>query len=316
MGAVKPVIIDTDMASDDWMAILYLLRHPRVSVEAITVTGTGEAHSQPGAFNALGLLALAGQPDVPVAFGTETPLQGHHAFPDTVREMMDSVMGIPLPVNPNAPLQQGAVEFLVSYLRQSRQKVTLLALGPLTNLALAFQADPSLVECIEMLYIMGGAVDVPGNLFESGAPTDNTVAEWNIYCDPYAAKVVVHSGAPITLVPLDATNQAPLTMEFYHRMEQDHSTPEAGFLWQVMLGAKESIPTGRAYFWDPLTAAILADEGLAAFEQRQLTVIVEEGPQSGRTLETDAGANVRVCTAVDSARFEDLFLDVLNGRFI
>ncbi len=315
MGAVKAVIIDTDMASDDWMAILYLLQHPRVSVQAVTVTGTGEAHSQPGAFNALGLLALAGQPNVPVAFGTETPLQGHHAFPDTIREMMDSVMGIALPVNPNPPLQLGAVDFLISSLRQSRQKITLLALGPLTNLAQAFQSDPSLVGCIEMLYIMGGAVDVPGNLFESGAPTANTVAEWNIYCDPSAAKVVIHSGAPITLVPLDATNQAPLTMEFYHRMEQDHSTPEAAFLWQVLLGEKEFIPTGRAYFWDPLTAAILADESLGTFEQRSLTVVVEEGPQSGRTLETDGGAAVRVCTAVDSVRFETLFLEVLNGRF-
>jgi inosine-uridine nucleoside N-ribohydrolase len=284
-------------------------------VQAITVTGTGEAHSQPGAFNALGLLALAGQPDVPVAFGTETPLQGDHAFPDQIRDMVDSVMGIALPPNPNRPLQQGAVDFLVSCLRQSRQKVTLLALGPLTNLAQAFQCDPSLVEHIDMLYIMGGAVDVPGNLFESGAPTDNSFAEWNIYCDPYAARVVIHSGAPITLVPLDATNQAPMTIEFYDRLEQDHSTPEAEFLWQTMPGAKEYIASGRAYFWDPLTAAILTDESLAAFEQRQLTVIAEEGPQSGRTLESDAGAEVRVCTAVDSTRFETLFLDVLNGRF-
>jgi pyrimidine-specific ribonucleoside hydrolase len=304
------------MASDDWMAILYCLQHPGVSVQSITVTGTGEAHSAPGAHNALGLLALAGHPDVPVALGRETPLRGNHAFPDQVRDMVDNAFGLALPANPNAPLSQSAVELLISSLRQSSQQMVVLALGPLTNLAEAFQAEPSLVERLEMLYVMGGAVDVPGNILEPGADTANKAAEWNIYCDPYAAKVVFHSGAPITLVPLDATNQAPVTMGFYERLENDRSTLEADLVFQVLDQTKGFIDSGMYYFWDPLAAAILADEGLTVFEQRLLTVVVEEGPQSGRTLETVEGAEIRVCTAADSARFETLFLDVLNGRFV
>ena len=75
----RPVIIDTDMAGDDWLAILYLLNRPDVSVQAITVTGTGEAHCGPGIKHALSLTALAGQPDIPVSCGRETPLQGDHA---------------------------------------------------------------------------------------------------------------------------------------------------------------------------------------------------------------------------------------------
>ena len=314
MSTPRPVIIDTDVASDDWMAILYLLRHPDVSVKAITVTGTGEAHSEPGARNSLGLLALACQPDVPVAMGSETTLGVGHTFPDIIRDMVDSIMGIPLPSNPWQPVNQDAVAFLTSFLQRSPQKVVILALGPLTNLAEAFQAVPSLVERVEMLYVMGGAVDVLGNIFEAGGQSHDNVAEWNIYCDPYAAKVVFHSGVPITLVPLDATNQAPTTMDFYRRMEQDRGTPEADFVFQILLKSKEFIPSGRMYFWDPLTAAILTDESLATFEQRTLTVVADQGRQSGRTLETDGGASVRVCTAVDKARFEELFLDVLNGR--
>ncbi len=314
MNAVKPVIIDTDVASDDWMAILYLLQHPGVVIKAITVTGTGEAHSEPGTRNTLGLLSLAGQPDVPVAFGRETPLCGNHAFPDRVREMVDNAFGIALPSNPNASVDRGAIEFLISSLQSSQQKMVVLALGPLTNLAEAFQAEPSLVDHLEMLYIMGGAVDVPGNIVESGADTRNKVAEWNIYCDPYAAKVVFHSGAPITLVPLDATNQAPITMDFYQRLEEDRGTPEAELVYQVLLKTRDYVGSGMYYFWDPLTAAILADESLGTFEWRRLTVIAKEGPESGRTLETDEGASIRVCTAVDNTRFETLFLDVLNGR--
>ncbi len=315
MSLPKPVIIDTDMASDDAMAILYLLRHPGIAVKAITVTGTGEAHSLPGAQNALGLLALARHPNVPVAFGRETPLKGGHAFPDRVREWVDSAFNLSLPANPNGPLAQGAVEFLVSAIPQS-PGIVVLALGPLTNLAEALQAEPSLVENIEMIYVMGGAVDVPGNIVEPDADIDNEVAEWNIYCDPRAAKVVFHSGAPVTLVPLDATNQAPITMLFYDQLAGDHSTAEAEFVYQILSQAKHYIADGRFYFWDPLTAAILSDESLGAFERRSLTVVDEEGPESGRTLETPTGADIRVCTSVDSARFESLFLDVLNGRFI
>jgi pyrimidine-specific ribonucleoside hydrolase len=80
---------------------------------------------------------------------------------------------------------------------------------------------------------MGGAVKVPGNLQVPGVQIDNRVAEWNIYVDPHAAAVVFESGAPITLVPLDATNDAPLTMAFYKRLEADHTTPEADFVYQV-----------------------------------------------------------------------------------
>lgn len=87
----KIVVIDTDMAGDDWMAILYLLQRPDIIVQAITVTGTGEAHCQAGVKNALGLVALAGNNPIPVACGRETPLQGDHVFPDSWRSSVDSL---------------------------------------------------------------------------------------------------------------------------------------------------------------------------------------------------------------------------------
>src|SRR5512144_2201583 len=93
-GTPRPVIVDTDMAPDDWMAILYLLQRQDISVQAITVAGTGEAHCGPGVRNALGLAALAGQPNIPVACGRETPLQGSHAFPDDWRAGADAVLGL------------------------------------------------------------------------------------------------------------------------------------------------------------------------------------------------------------------------------
>jgi inosine-uridine nucleoside N-ribohydrolase len=308
------VIIDTDVASDDWMAILFLLRHPKVSVKGITVTGTGEAHSEPGGRIALGLLSLAGNPSIPVALGSETPLGFGHPFPGFVREMVDSAMGIPLPLSDHAPLDQDAVEFLISYLDEAHSKVVLLALGPLTNLAQVFRRRPSVVEKVDMLYVMGGAVGVPGNVFESSVSTEGGVAEWNIYCDPLAARRVFHSGVPITLVPLDATNQVPVTQEFYRKMEENHTTPEANFVLEVLKRSLDYLPTGRMFFWDPLAAAVLTDPSMATFEQTKLTVIASEGSENGRTAESPTGACIQVCTGVDGARFEELFLDALNGR--
>jgi len=310
----KPVVIDTDVANDDWMAILYLLRHPAVSVKAITVTGTGEAHSVPGARHSLGLVALAGQPDIPVAWGRETPLGGGQPFPDFVRDAIDNLMGLTLPPNPNAAVEGGAVELLISAVKDSPQKVTVLALGPLTNLAEALRDEPSFIDNVDMIYVMGGAVDVRGNVFVEEFAND--VAEWNIFCDPLAANQVFHSGAPITLVPLDATDQVPVTEAFFKRIEADHETAEADFVYELLVKTRAHIRTGRYYFWDPLAAALLTDESLSAFAQRDLTVVVEDGPQSGRTMPVEGGARLRVCTGADRARFETLFLDAFNGRLV
>jgi pyrimidine-specific ribonucleoside hydrolase len=197
----RVVVIDTDMAPDDWGAILYLLKRPDVKVKAITVAGTGEAHCAPGVRNVLGLLTLAGYNNkIPVACGRETPLKGNHAFPNDWRQGADNLLGLTLPKGQNTVSNLDAVELLTSTIQSSSQKVTLLALGPLTNIADAVQSSPSLVDNVEMIYIMGGAINVPGNIAVTGVGIDNQVAEWNIYVDPFAANVVFRSRAPITLV--------------------------------------------------------------------------------------------------------------------
>ena len=187
--STKPIIIDTDMALDDWLAILYLLQRPEVDVLAVTVTGAGEAHCEPGVQNALGLLALAGNPDIPIACGRETPLQGDHTFPQWLRDYVDTLLGLELPANPNPAFDGSAVDLLTSAIQESSEKVTVVTLGPLTNIAEAFETDPTLIGNIEMIYIMGGAVDVPGNV--GFMVSGNDAAEANIYVDPSAAAAVL-----------------------------------------------------------------------------------------------------------------------------
>jgi len=309
-----PLLIDTDMDFNDLMAILYLLQRPDVSIKAITVEGTGETHCEPGVQHALGLVALAGGEDIPVACGRETPLRGSHTFPESWRGAADNLYGLTLPKTATTS-GQNAVELMTSVIQSSPQKVVLVTLGPLTNVAEALETTPSLANNLEMIYIMGGAVKVPGNIASSGVGLDNEVAEWNIYVDPHAANIVLKSGAPITLVPLDATNDAPLTTSFHKQIKDYHTTPEATFVFDLLTKLYGLIESGGYYFWDPLTAAISTDESLATFQTMRLAVVEEEGPESGRTVNsTDNGGTVRVAVSANGQSFEGIFLQTLNNQ--
>jgi len=310
-----PILIDTDMAADDWMAILYLLQWPDVDVRAITVTGAGEAHCGPGVQNARNLAALAGRPEIPVTCGRDIPLEGDHVFPKSWRDNVDALSGISIPSNPVQQESQDAVELIADTIRDVTGDIVIIALGPLTNLAETFQVDPSLVEEIEQIYVMGGAFFAPGNVADAPEmDIDNTAAEWNIYVDPLAASVVVGSGAPISFVPLDASNHVLLDEAFYDRLGQDRTSPEAEFVYQVLTQNIGLVRSGDYYFWDPLTAAIALDESLATFEMQPVLVIVDEGPESGATRVDEGGRPVRIATTAAGDRFKQLFLEVLNGR--
>ena len=314
-AGARPLLIDTDMAADDWMAILFLLQRPDVDVRAITVTGAGEAHCESGVQNALDLAALAGRPEIPVTCGRETPLEGDHVFPGSWRDNVDALAGVLIPPSPSLPHEQDAVALIASAARDAAGELEIVALGPLTNLAEAFQADASLAEQIARIWVMGGAFDVPGNV--SDAPEmgiDNQVAEWNIYVDPRAAALTLASGAPITFVPLDACNHVPLDEAFYDRLDADRRTPEAEFVYQALAANIGFVRSGDYYFWDPLTAAIAVEESLATFETAAVSVVVEEGPECGATRPDEEGTAVRIATAADGELFKGLFLDVLNGR--
>lgn len=313
MADAQPVVIDTDMAADDWLAILYLLGRSDVAVQAITVSGAGEAHCSAGTRNALNLLALAGRPELPVACGRESPLEGDHAFPSEWRERVDDLLGLALPEHNQKAPGESAVELLTRIIQEAPQKVHLLTLGPLTNVAEALQAEPALVGNLEMITVMGGAVEVAGNVGAS-SNIENQVAEWNIYVDPHAAAQVFGSGAPVTLVPLDATNLVPLSMDFYKRLEKDRTTSVAEFVYRVLAAQEENVRSGQYYFWDPLAAALVTEEGLGTFQEMSLVVVEEEGAQSGRTLKSENGTLIRVALSADRERFEELFLDAVNGR--
>jgi inosine-uridine nucleoside N-ribohydrolase len=299
------------MAHEDMHAALFLLAHPNVDVEAITVTGTGEAHCGPGMENALGIVSVSGERDIPVACGRETPLAGNHEFPSEWRQDADQAYGVAIPAG-GEPSTHSAPDLIVNILQNAEEKVAIVAVGPLTNIAEAIRISPEIVPMIDAIYIMGGAVEVDGNVGMSGVGIENQYAEWNIYIDPLAANIVLGSGAPVVLVPLDATRDVPVTRQFYRSLDEHSSTPSANLVFQMLTANLGFVDSGGFQFWDSLTAAIFTDDEIASYEEMTLSVVEAEGPESGYTKPTSDGYEVRVAVSADQARFEQLFLTVLN----
>jgi inosine-uridine nucleoside N-ribohydrolase/photosystem II stability/assembly factor-like uncharacterized protein len=295
----RPVVIDTDMSVDDWMAILFLLHRRDVSVKAITVSGTGAAHGAPGARNVIRLLDLERRRGIPVAYGRATTFPRGQAFPETWRAALDSMLNIQLPRPSRAVSRLSAAKLIAKVAAKS--PVEVLELGPSTNFADALRAVPGLRKRVTSVTLMGGALGAGGN-----AP--GGTAEWNFYIDPVAADIVLRSGIPWTLVSLDATNAVPYNEAFYKRLGRRPETAAARFVFDAL---SKQMPGKGLYFWDPFAAAVLVDPCVATFE-RQTIRVVTKGLAAGRTVKAQNGSPVQVALKGDQARFEEAFLSALN----
>jgi len=308
-----PIIIDTDAGSDDIMAIAYLLSRRDVRIEAITVVH-GLAHVAAGARNLRRLLCVAGQESVPVFEGEEEALRGSREFPPQWRDLTDTLPGVRLP-EANAPLPEiGAVEYLRERFQRSSGPVRILALGPLTNLALALRGVSNPHAVIDEIVTMGGAIDVPGNLRDGNSgPGLNETAEWNIYCDPDAAAEVFDCDVPQLLVPLDATNQVPIDTPFVAQFQSLDLTPIGQVIADLLRTFSPVIATGRFYAWDPLAAVALLDPTVVQTRSVRLKV-VREGHDVGRTVPAvwDDKSPVKVALQADAARFNAAFTAVFR----
>ena len=199
----RKIIIDTDPGQDDAVAILLALASPE-EIEVLGLTAVaGNVPLELTARNARMVCELAGRRDVPVHAGCDRPLAHDLVTAEHVHGKT-GLDGPDLPA-PTMPLTEGhAVDFLIDTLRREPTgTVTLCPLGPLTNIATAFQRAPDVVERVQEIVLMGGAYFEVGNI--------TPAAEFNIYVDPEAAETVFKSGAPLTVMPLDVTHKALVT---------------------------------------------------------------------------------------------------------
>ncbi|MEM7095026.1 MAG: nucleoside hydrolase [Actinomycetota bacterium] len=305
-GDTVQLVVDTDMGPDDVRALMMVATDPHIDLLAVTVSGTGLARCPTGAANAKAILEVLDRPDVPVACGPSAPIAGFNLAPTAWRDAADALAGMSLPVA--EPDADGAVALLSATLAEAESPVTILTLGPLTNLALTLSGNPSLIDGIDRIIAMAGAFDVGGNTLSFTSPP---VAEFNVWFDPVAAEQVLGADIDLTLIPLDATNDVPITPLFHAAFEQvsQDAAPAAQMLRDHLAAAPF---VGGVFHWDDLAAAVVTAPHLVSIEQRRVSVRVDPGSDIGATVVRPDGRLVAVAVSADRPAFERYFADAFG----
>jgi len=287
----KKIILDVDTGSDDAVAIMLAYLHPEIDLVAVC-TVNGNVPLKNTTENTLRVLDLM-KANVPVYKGCATPIvrdlcpyrigrdNNISAVDENGKAIKIHSDYLDLPIATSKPQEKPAPIFYVDYLKAAKEKITIVAVGPLTNLATAFLIDPTIVENIEEIVIMGGGCDM-SNVTSS--------AEFNFYADPEAAQRVLHCGAKITLIPLDITHRVVVTKDDVARFKQI-GTPAALFACE-MCETRILVHTQCQPLWlpdacslhDPLAVAYVIDPSVVT-ESRLVHVDVSlSGLTDGATI--------------------------------
>ena len=307
----RPVVLDCDTGTDDAVAIMLAALHPDLDLLGVTAVwgNVGVEHT---ADNSLRVLDHVGRSDVPVLRGAAGPLS---AAPDAGRHVRHLPTTLPLRPSSRRVGGTGAVEWLVDTLRRTTEPVTLVATGPLTNVALALQADPDLVEAVDEVVLMGGGHAV-GNV--------TPAAERNIWCDATAAQAVLGAGfRRLVMITLDATYQAVLDRDQcaeLRRLDTAAAAVAADLVEERIaryagaggLGGRPAAPVH-----DPLTVAYLVAPAVLRLRHLHVAVETTGTLTYGRTVidvhgVTGRPPNAHVALTADRARFVDVLRRTLG----
>ena len=292
-------VIDTDTASDDAVALVMALRHADVRVEAITVVA-GNVPLAMGVQNALYTVELC-ESSVPVHAGLDRPLV-HPLVTAHDTHGGDGMGDIGLPLHGRRPASERAVEVLVDTFRTADEPLTLVTLGPLTNVAAALRAEPALADGVGRCVVMGGTGKGPGN--------QSPVAEYNIFVDPEAAAEVVESGIRPTMVGWDVSCESGVIDAEAEARMRALGTPYATYCMDInrrlLVFATETSQLEGFDLADPVAMAVAIDPSLAETEPQRIRVITGTGPDRGRIVTEPGEPNADVVTAVSRPGFLDL----------
>jgi purine nucleosidase len=310
-----PLLMDVDTGIDDALAIVLAVRSPELELVGVG-TVDGNVDPQLGARNSLHVLEVVGAAHVPVAVGAEGPLT---APPRDARQVHgeDGLGDAGRPAPAGAPSGESAVDQLLRLSEEYAGELTIVAAAPLTNLALALRADPSLAERVERLVIMGGSARRGGNI--------GPWTEANIGHDPEAASEVFAADLPRTLVGLDVTLQVGVDEHDVAALAAS-SDPAArlaaAILPHYLDGYEARTGERRCAMHDPLAVAVAARPELVVTRRLPVEVetegrrtrgmtVVDQRPGAGRSADVPQTA---VALEVDVEGFEQLFLDRLMAR--
>jgi inosine-uridine nucleoside N-ribohydrolase len=322
----RRVIIDTDPGVDDAMAILLALNSPELKVEALTVV-PGNVDGRQGLENALKLVSLAGRCDLTVASGARHPLN-QKLITAQYWHGKNGLAGVELPASKCKADSRFGPDLIIELVHKYPHEITLIPIGPLTNIALAVSKDPSIVPLVQDVVIMGGSI-TGGNV--------NGAAEANIYGDPEAAAIVFNAGWMVTMVGSDVGERTLITRKDLADLQSLHG-PESDFaakLADFYLERAEKSGYQGAAMYDPLAVGVVIDPKLVTLKNMHVDVETKGEFTRGETVANRMGSeennvlhgdhyeidgvivlkpNARVCLASDEDRFLQLFISRLKGK--
>jgi len=322
----KRVIIDTDPGTDDAMAIILALNSPELKVEALTVV-PGNVDGRQGLENALKIVSLAGRCDVTVAGGAQHPLN-QKLITAQFWHGKNGLANVELPPSKCKADPRFGPDLIIEMVHKYPHEITLIPVGPLTNIALAVSKDPSIAGLVKDIVIMGGSI-TGGNV--------NGAAEANIYNDPEAAQIVFNAGWIVTMVGSDVGERTLMTREHLVQLQASHG-PQSDFVAKIadfyLTRSEKSGYTGAAMY-DPLAVGIALDPTLGTLKEIHVDVETKGEFTRGETVANRMGSNennvlhgdhyeiegvielkpnARVCLASDAERFLQLFVDRVKGK--
>jgi inosine-uridine nucleoside N-ribohydrolase len=322
----RRVIIDTDPGADDAMAILLALNSPEVTVEALTVV-PGNVVARQGLENALKLVSLAGRCDVLVAGGAQHPL-AQKLITAELWHGQNGLADIELPATKCKADPRFGPDLIIELVHKYPHEITLIPIGPLTNIALAVSKDPTILPLVKDIVIMGGSI-TGGNV--------NGAAEANIYNDPEAAQIVFNAGWTVTMVGSDIGERTLMTRQYLSGLKSE-TGPESVFIYTLAdfyLTRSERAGYAGAAMYDPLAVGVALDPTLATLKEMHVDVETRGEFTRGETVANRMGYNERnvlhgdryviegfdtlkpnakVALASDADRFLKLFISRIKGK--
>lgn len=309
----RKIIIDTDPGIDDAMAIFYALASPELDVIGLT-TVFGNAPTPICTTNALRLLEIAGRSDIPVAQGAQRSMTKAFHWTAHVVHGTDAQGDVELPAPQTQPIATPAAQFIVEQIERYPGEITLVPIGPLTNIALALMLKPDIAGKIQEIVLMGGNAFVPGNI--------TPAAEANIYHDPEAADFVFGADCPITMIGLDVTHKVIMSAEVLTQLATLQN-PRAQHLGRIVPFYQQFYrtyhDTDSIHVHDSTTVSYLLAPSLFETVQYPVCVDMSESVSRGKTWPGAARAgdentwsgrrSVNICIGVDARSAVELELE-------
>jgi purine nucleosidase len=324
--AAKKVIIDTDPGTDDSVAIMLALNSPELDVRALTVV-PGNVVAAQGLENALKMVSLANRCDIPVAGGAQHPLL-QKLITAEFWHGKNGLGNVELPASKCKADSRFGPDLIIQMVHQYPHEITLLPIGPETNIALAVLKDPSIVPLVKEVIVMGGSIS-GGNV--------NAAAEANIYNDPEAAQIVFQAGWPLTMAGLDVGNMTLFNRKDLAQLAKTHG-PENDFMVAIntfLVDLSEKFGDSGSPMYDSLAIGTAIDPTIMKTQAMHVDVETRGEYSRGETVANRRNEieknvlhgdryiieglekvtpNVQVCTGVDAERFKQLFISRVQGK--